>query len=108
MAVIAKTEKDKEIQKNTIQRSFSTLEYCMSQDVRVNYHALTYARNAVRYYEKFGKDEFLEIYANNAITQLEEILNSKEYIYKPNEREMRTLIKGLQELMPPKTVSLER
>ena len=95
MAVIAKTEKDLAIQKNTIKRSFSTLEYCMSQDIRVNYHALTYARNAVRYYEKFGKDEFSPVYIRNAISQLNEILESKDYIYKPNQRQMKSLLKEL-------------
>ena len=47
MAVEAKNEKELDIQKNTIGRSFSTLEYCLSQDIRVSYHALTYARNAI-------------------------------------------------------------
>lgn len=98
MAVIAKTEKDLAIQKNTIKRSFSTLEYCMSQDIRVNYHALTYARNAVRYYEKFGKDEFSPVYIRNAISQLNEILESKDYIYKPNQRQMKSLLKDLREI----------
>lgn len=99
MAVDAKNEKDLDIQKNTIKRSFSTLEYCMSQDIRVNYHALTYARNAIRYYEKFGKDEFSDTYIRNALDQLQEILESKEYIYKPNQREMKNLLKELNEII---------
>lgn len=81
MAVEAKNEKELDIQKNTIGRSFSTLEYCLSQDIRVSYHALTYARNAIRYYEKFGKDEFSESYIDSATVQLNSIIDSKEYIY---------------------------
>lgn len=80
MAVEAKNEKELDIQKNTIGRSFSTLEYCLSQDIRVSYHALTYARNAIRYYEKFGKDEFSESYIDSATVQLNSIIDSKEYI----------------------------
>lgn len=98
MAVEAKNEKELDIQKNTIGRSFSTLEYCLSQDIRVSYHALTYARNAIRYYEKFGKDEFSESYINSATVQLNSIIDSKEYIYRPVLREMKTLLSELREI----------
>ena len=87
-----------DIQKNTIGRSFSTLEYCLSQDIRVSYHALTYARNAIRYYEKFGKDEFSESYIDSATVQLNSIIDSKEYIYRPVLREMKTLLSELREI----------
>ena len=98
MAVEAKNEKELDIQKNTIGRSFSTLEYCLSQDIRVSYHALTYARNAIRYYEKFGKDEFSESYTDSATVQLNSIIDSKEYIYRPVLREMKTLLSELREI----------
>lgn len=98
MAVEAKNEKELDIQKNTIGRSFSTLEYCLSQDIRVSYHALTYARNAIRYYEKFGKDEFSESYIDSATVQLNSIIDSKEYIYRPVLREMKTLLSELREI----------
>lgn len=98
MAVEAKNEKELDIQKNTIGRSFSTLEYCLSQDIRVSYHALTYARNATRYYEKFGKDEFSERYIDSATVQLNSIIDSKEYIYRPVLREMKTLLSELREI----------
>ena len=98
MAVEAKNEKKLDIQKNTIGRSFSTLEYCLSQDIRVSYHALTYARNAIRYYEKFGKDEFSESYIDSATVQLYSIIDSKEYIYRPVLREMKTLLSELREI----------
>lgn len=98
MAVEAKNEKELDIQKNTIGRSFSTLEYCLSQDIRVSYHALTYARNAIRYYEKFGKDEFSESYIDSATVQLNSIIDSKEYLYRPVLREMKTLLSELREI----------
>lgn len=98
MAVEAKNEKELDIQKNTIGRSFSTLEYGLSQDIRVSYHALTYARNAIRYYEKFGKDEFSESYIDSATVQLNSIIDSKEYIYRPVLREMKTLLSELREI----------
>lgn len=98
MAVEAKNEKELDIQKNTIGRSFSTLEYCLSQDIRVSYHALTYARNAIRYYEKFGKDEFSESYIDSATVQLNSIIDSKEDIYRPVLREMKTLLSELREI----------
>lgn len=98
MAVDAKDKKELQMQKNTINRSFATLEYCMTQDIRVNNHALTYARNAVRYYEKFGKDEEAQNYIESAIKQLEIILESKEYIYRVTQREMKSLLQNLKEI----------
>lgn len=98
MAVDAKNKEELNIQKNTIGRSFSTLEYCLSQDIRVSYHALSYARNAIRYYDKFGKDEFLEKYIDNAILQLNSIISSKEYVYRPVLREIKTLLSELREI----------
>lgn len=95
MAIETINEKDLLIQKNTIERSFSTLEYCMSKDIRVNYHALTYAKNAIRYYEKFGCDEYSEKYIDSAKEQLNLILESKEYIYGPMQRELRGLLREL-------------
>lgn len=98
MAVDAKNKEELNIQKNTIGRSFSTLEYCLSQDIRVSYHALSYARNAIRYYDKFGRDEFLEKYIDNAILQLNSIISSKEYVYRPVLREIKTLLSELREI----------
>lgn len=98
MAVDAKDEKELRMQKDTIQRSFATLEYCMTQDIRVNYHALTYARNAIRYFEKFGKDEESQSYIESAIKQLDIILESKEYIYRITQREMKNLLQNLREI----------
>lgn len=98
MAIETKTEKDLLIQKNTVERSFATLEYCMSQDIRVNYHALTYSKNAIRYYEKFGKDEYSEKYIDSASDQLNEILKSREYIYGPTRNELKSLLKELKEI----------
>lgn len=98
MLVEARNEKDLGIQKSTIERSFGTLEYCMSQDIRVSYHALTYARNAVRYYEKFGCDDFSDRYISSAIEQIKEILESKEYLYRPIQREMKNLLLELVQI----------
>ena len=98
MAVDAKNDSELQIQKNTIERSFSTLEYCMTQDTRVNYHAITYARNAIRYYEKFGRDDKSKYYIENAIKQLDDILTSKGYIYRATQKELKNLLKDLNEV----------
>lgn len=77
--------------KSTIEKSFSTLEFCITQDVRVNYHVLTYARNAIRYYERFGDDEYAEQYIKSALNQLNIILTSGEYIFRGIFRELKNL-----------------
>lgn len=84
--------------KNTIDKSFSTLEYCITQDVRVNYHVLTYSRHAIRYYERFGIDEYTEQYIDSALNQLDIILTSGEYIFRGTLRELKNLQKELGEI----------
>lgn len=98
MIVYAKNDKELEIQKNTIKRSFATLEYCMTQDIRVNYHALTYARNAIRYYNKFGQDKDSKEYIDSAINQLNTILDSNEYIFRGTQRELKNLLCDLRDI----------
>ena len=87
-----------EILKQTIEKSFSTLEFCITQDVRVNYHVLTYARNAVRYYEKYGWDDFSEKYVNSALEQLKILLSSGEYILGGTLRELKNLRNQLDDI----------
>lgn len=84
--------------KNSIDKSFSTLEYCITQDVRVNYHVLTYSRHAIRYYERFGIDEYTEQYIDSALNQLDIILTSGEYIFRGTLRELKNLQKELGEM----------
>lgn len=84
--------------KNTIDKSFSTLEYCITQDVWVNYHVLTYSRHAIRYYERFGIDEYTEQYIDSALNQLDTILTSGEYIFRGTLRELKNLQKKLGEI----------
>lgn len=84
--------------KSTIDKSFSTLEYCITQDVRVNYHVLTYSRHAIRYYERFGIDEYTEQYIDSALNQLDIILTSGEYIFRGTLRELKNLQKELSEI----------
>lgn len=83
------------ILKETIKRSFDTLEYCIDKDVRVNYHILVYARNAIKYFEKYGKDEFSSHYISVAINQIQLLFNSKDYIFYKTKRELRELLDNL-------------
>lgn len=91
-------EKDLTLLKSTIEKSFSTLEYCITKDVRVNYHVLTYCRNAIRYYEKFSLDEYAGQYIDSALYQLEIILTSGEYIFRGTLRELLNLKRELNEI----------
>ena len=84
--------------KKTIEKSFLTLEFCITQDVRVNYHVLTYARNAIRYFEKYGWDNYAEQYVNSALKQLSILLNSGEYIYQGTLKELNNLQKQLDDI----------
>lgn len=100
MNIISEASNDAELEilKQTIEKSFSTLEFCITQDVRVNYHVLTYARNAVRYYEKYGWDDFSEKYVNSALEQLKILLSSGEYIFGGTLRELKNLRNQLDDI----------
>lgn len=58
------------------------MEDCVTKDVKANYHVLIYGRNVVRYSERFGVDEFSKNYIKKAIKNIDEILESDEFIYK--------------------------
>lgn len=92
------TEKEMELLKDTIRKSFATLEYCITQDVRVSYHVLTYSRNAVRYCRRFGKDEYAKEYIDSALQQIATIMDANEYIYSGIMRELKKLNNELIEI----------
>lgn len=74
--------------KEILNQSFETLEYCVTKDVRINYHVLIYARNANKYIDRFGIDKYSERYIKNAVYRIKNILDSDEYIYMSLKREL--------------------
>lgn len=68
--------------KEILNRSFSTLHYCVTKDVRVNYHVLVYARNTIRYIERFGIDTYAKEYVENSLARINTILTSGEFMYR--------------------------
>lgn len=68
--------------KDLLNRSFDTLEYCVTKDVRVTYHVLVYSRHVIQYLEKFGLDQYSKIYIEKAIQNINSIFDSGEFIYR--------------------------
>lgn len=68
--------------KSILNRSFETLHYCVTKDVRVNYHVLVYSRNTIRYVERFGIDDYAKEYIENSLARINVILSSGEFIYR--------------------------
>lgn len=91
MEIKWKDDKELVLLKHTIENSFSTLEFCITQDIRANYHVITYARHAISYYEKFKVDDYAGVYITNALNQINSVLESGEYIYKQTFRELKNL-----------------
>lgn len=85
-------------QKAIIEQSFSTLEYCMDTDIRAAYHVYIYAKNTVRYYEKFGADAYFIRYKAKAQEQIKDILDSNTYIYKKLRNELIKHSRSLNEI----------
>lgn len=92
-----RSEEETVLLKETMQKSFGTLEYCITQDVRIIYHALVYARNTMRYCERFGMDQYSNKYINSSILQIEEILGRDEYMYIKIKKELNSLLIQLKE-----------
>jgi hypothetical protein len=84
----ASNEEESKILKETMQKSFKTLEYCINQDARINYHTFVYAKNTIRYYEKFDRDKYLDSYVESSLDQLKDILSRDEYIPAKMRREL--------------------
>lgn len=81
IGVICEPDKLPEL-KEILNRSFETLHYCVTKDVRVNYHVLVYSRNTIRYIERFGMDEYSKAYVANALARINAILSSGEFIFR--------------------------
>lgn len=97
--IVASCEEDKIHElKEILNRSFETLQYCVTKDVRVNYHVLVYSRNAIRYVEKFGMDEYANEYIDNALPRIHTILTSGEFMYKKLREEFITQERVLKSL----------
>jgi len=94
----ASTESELFLLKETMQKSFSTLEYCITQDVRINYHVLVYSRNAIRYYERFGVDQYTRTYIDSSLKQVEDVLNKDEYMYIKIKKQLQSLSRELMEI----------
>lgn len=98
MNINAVDKNEESLLKSTIEQSFNTLEFCITQDVRVNYHVVTYARNAIRYYERFGIDQYADKYIQSALNQVNIILSSGVYIFRGTFRELRNLQDELKKI----------
>ena len=98
MEALANTESQIKLLKETLYKSFTTLGYCITQDARINYHVLVYARNTIRYFEKFGIDEYTGQYVKSSLKQLDEILQKDEYMYSGMKTELKHLKDRIQEI----------
>ena len=91
MEIKWKDDEELVLLKRIIENSFSTLEFCITQDIRANYHVITYARHAINYYDKFKTDDYTGNYITNALSQVNSVLQSGEYIYRGTFRELKNL-----------------
>lgn len=98
LEVETKNDTDLQILKKTIEHSFDTLEYCITKDVRVNYHVLVYSRNALTYFNKYGIDDYSLKYINSAALQIDTILQSGGYIFKGTYKELSSLYKEIKNI----------
>ena len=64
--------------------------------MRVNYHVLVYARNTVRYLERFGMDRYAEEYVENSLARIKAILTSGEFMYRRLREEFYSLEKDIR------------
>lgn len=97
IGVRCEIEKVQEL-KEILNRSFETLYYCVTKDVRVNYHVLVYSRNTIHYVERFGMDDFAKEYVENALKHIDAILSSGEFMYRKLRAEFVAQERAIREL----------
>lgn len=85
--------------KEILNRSFETLHYCVTKDVRVNYHVLIYSRNTIRYIERFGTDDYAKEYVDNSLARINAILTSGEFMYRRLREEFISQERTIRELI---------
>lgn len=75
---IDKNEDEYNTVKSMLEKSFEELEKCLDKDSSKSYHAITYARHAIRYHERYKSKQSMQFvtYARNYISKE---INSKEY-----------------------------
>lgn len=101
IGVICAPDKIPEL-KEILNRSFETLHYCVTKDVRVNYHVLVYSRNTIRYIERFGMDEYSKAYVANSLARINAILSSGEFIFRKLREEFVAQQRTIHELVQNK------
>lgn len=94
----ANTESQLQLLKETLRQSFNALGYCITRDIRINYHVLVYSRNTVRYYKRFGIDEYTKDYIKSSLEQLDEVLKKDDYMYIGMRKELERLRKEIYEI----------
>ena len=65
---------------------------------KITYHVLVYARNTVRYLERFGMDRYAEEYVENSLARIKAILTSGEFMYRRLREEFYSLEKEIRNL----------
>lgn len=69
----------------------------IKKDNKEALNRLVYARNVIRYCDRFGIDEYSNKYIISSISQIEEILQRNEYMYIKIKKELKGLLIQLKE-----------
>lgn len=99
ISVSPANEKQKLELQEILDRTFLTLEDCITKDIRVNYHVIIFSRHSIKYYEKFGSNINSIRYLERSYYLIDDILKSGEYISKRRYTELKSLYKDVNNII---------
>ena len=88
-----------DVVKETLDKTFETVNECINKDLRKTFHVITYAENAIKYYKKFIKDQEYSMYAtqylDKALQYIENEFETTEFISFTNKRQLNNSKKSI-------------
>ena len=92
-----------DVVKDTLDYTFNVIGDCISTDIRKTYHVITYAENAIEYYNKFSKlsdyEQDAACYIFNAHEYILDELKRVQYMAYGNKKYLRKLRSNTERIM---------
>jgi len=88
-----------EVVKETLDKTFETVNECINKDLRKTFHVITYAENAIKYYKKFIEYQEYNMdatrYLDKALEYIKNEFETTEFISYTNKRQLNNSKKSI-------------
>jgi len=97
-----------EVVKETLDKTFETVDECINKDLRKTFHVITYAENAIKYYKKFIDYEEYNMdaaqYLNKALDYIHNEFETTEFISYTNKRQLNNSKKSILSILNSRNI----